>query len=75
MTTFEKVQEILVDKLGVDAADVKLESAIQDDLGADSLSVMEIVMSVEEEFGITVPEEELMSIQTVQDIVSKVENA
>lgn len=75
MTTFEKVQEILVDKLGVDAADVKLESAIQDDLGADSLSVMEIVMSVEEEFGITVPEEELMSIQTVQDIVSKVDNA
>lgn len=75
MATFEKVQEILVDKLGVDAADVKLESSIQDDLGADSLSVMEIVMSVEEEFGITVPEEELMSIQTVQDIVSKVDNA
>lgn len=75
MATFEKVQEILVDKLGVDASEIKLESSIQDDLGADSLSVMEIVMSVEEEFGISVPEEELMSIQTVQDIVSKVDNA
>lgn len=75
MTTFEKVQEILVDKLGVEASDITLASSIQDDLGADSLSVMEIVMSVEEEFGITVPEEELMSIQTVQDIVSKVDNA
>ena len=75
MTTFEKVQEILVDKLGVDASTITLESSIQEDLGADSLSVMEIVMSVEEEFGITVPEEELMSIQTVQDIVSKVERA
>lgn len=75
MTTFEKVQEILVDKLGVDASTITLESSIQEDLGADSLSVMEIVMSVEEEFGITVPEEELMSIQTVQDIVSKVDNA
>lgn len=75
MTTFEKVQEILVDKLGVDTNEIKLESSIQDDLGADSLSVMEIVMSVEEEFGITVPEEDLTSIQTVQDIVSKVDNA
>ncbi|MGL5043113.1 MAG: acyl carrier protein [Culicoidibacterales bacterium] len=70
-----KVTEILVDQLGVEAEDVSMESNIQEDLGADSIAVMEVVVEIEGEFGIEVPEEELLQIKTVGDIVTRVENA
>ncbi|GBU10818.1 acyl carrier protein [Erysipelotrichaceae bacterium] len=72
---FEKVKEILVDQLGVEIADIKMESNIQEDLGADSIAVMEVVVEIETEFGMEVPEEELLQIKTVGDIVTRVENS
>lgn len=73
MTTFEQVAEILVDQLGVELEQVTPEARIQEDLEADSLAVMEVVMEAEEQFGIEIPEEELMNIKTVQNIVDFVE--
>lgn len=74
MTTFEQVAAILVDQLGVELEQVTLEARIQEDLEADSLAVMEVVMEAEEQFGIEIPEEELMNMKTVKNIVDFVEN-
>jgi acyl carrier protein len=65
----EKLQEIIADQLGIDAADVHTESNFKDDLSADSLDLFEMVMSMEEEFGVEIPSEDLENIQTVQDII------
>ncbi|MGL4623758.1 MAG: acyl carrier protein [Culicoidibacterales bacterium] len=73
MTTFEQVAEILVDQLGVELEQVTPEARIQEDLEADSLAVMEVVMEAEEQFGVEIPEEELMNIKTVQNIVDFIE--
>ncbi|MGL4953728.1 MAG: acyl carrier protein [Culicoidibacterales bacterium] len=73
MTTFEQVAAILVDQLGVDMEQVTPEARIQEDLEADSLAVMEVVMEAEEQFGVEIPEEELMNMKTVQNIVDFVE--
>ncbi len=67
--TFDKVKEILVDSLGVDGEDVTLESNIQEDLEADSLDIVEIVMAIEEEFSVSIPEAQIQEIKTVQNIV------
>lgn len=69
----EKIKEILVDELSINAADIKPESKVIDDLGADSLAVMQVVMGIEDEFGIEVPEEEIKNMLTVKDIVDYVE--
>ena len=74
MSTFEKIKELLVDKLGLDADKVTPQSEIIKDLGADSLDLVEMLFSLEEEFGITVPEDKTESIVTVQDIVDIVES-
>ncbi|MGL5296788.1 MAG: acyl carrier protein [Culicoidibacterales bacterium] len=73
MTTFEQVAEILVDQLGVEMDQVTPQARIQEDLEADSLAVMEVVMEAEEQFGIEIPEEELMNMKTVQNIVDFIE--
>lgn len=73
MTTFEQVTAILVDQLGVSADQVTPTARIQEDLEADSLAVMEVVMEAEDQFGIEIPEEELMNMKTVQNIVDFVE--
>jgi acyl carrier protein len=70
---FDKVKEILVDQLDVAEDAITLESSITDDLGADSLDVVDLVMSLEEEFDIEIPDEEIESIKTVEDIVRFVE--
>ncbi len=75
MSTFEKVKELLVEKLGLDADKVLPESEIIKDLGADSLDLVEMLFSLEEEFGITVPEDKTESIATVQDIVDIIDSA
>ena len=67
---FEKVKEVIVEQLNVDAADVTAESAFVDDLGADSLDIVELVMALEEEFGISIPDEEAENIRTVGDAVT-----
>ena len=62
----ERVKNIIVTQLGVKAEDVKNESKFIDDLGADSLDTVELVMALEEEFSVTVEEEELEGIETIQ---------
>lgn len=71
---FDKIKAILVDQLDVDADIVKMEASISDDLGADSLDIADIVMSLEEEFDIEVPDEALANIKTVGDIVKFIED-
>lgn len=71
----EKVTEIIVEQLGKDAEHVKPEAKLIEDLGADSLDAVELIMAVEEEFGIEVPDEEAEKLISVGDIISHVEKA
>ena len=71
---FDKVKEILVDQLDVNDDSITLESVITDDLGADSLDVVDLVMSLEEEFDVEIPDEDIESIKTVGDIVKFIES-
>ena len=57
MATFDKVRDIVVDQLGVEADEVNIDSTFIDDLGADSLDIVELIMAFEEEFGIEIPDE------------------
>lgn len=66
----EKVVAIIVDKLGVDEADVKPEASFTNDLGADSLDTVELIMEFEKEFGINIPDDKAETIQTVQDAIN-----
>lgn len=70
----EKITELLVEQLGVDAADVKGDASFKEDLGADSLDLFEMVMNLEEEYGIEVPAEELENIVTVNDMIQYMES-
>ena len=69
MSTFDKVRDITVEQLSVDADEVKMESAFIDDLGADSLDIVELIMAFEEEFGVEIPDEKAEKIRTVADAV------
>lgn len=71
---FEKIQEIIADKLGLEADEITLESSIKDDLNADSLDLYEIVTGIEEEFDVEVPTEALGKMNTVQDMVEYIES-
>ena len=66
---FEKVKKIIVDQLGVEDSVVNLESSFIDDLGADSLEIVDLIMAFEGEFGITIPDEDSENLSTVQDAV------
>ena len=74
MDTFEKVKGIIVERLSVDEKDVKEEASFIDDLGADSLDTVELVMALEEEFGLEIPDEEAEKITTVGDAVKYIES-
>jgi acyl carrier protein len=65
----EKIKAIIVDQLGVEEEEVTLEASLIDDLGVDSLEIFEIVMSLEEEFGIEIPNEDIENIKTTGEIV------
>ncbi len=69
----DKIREIIVDQLDVEEDKVVAEASIQDDLGADSLDVVDLVMSIEESFDIEIPDEEVENIKTVGDIVKFIE--
>jgi acyl carrier protein len=71
--TFEKVKKIVSEQLGVEETDVKPEASFANDLGADSLDTVELVMALEEEFGIEIPDEAAEGIATVQDAVNFIE--
>lgn len=66
---FEKVKAIIVDQLGVEEEEVTLESSFIDDLGADSLDIVELIMALEEEFDLEIPDEEAEKITAVSDVV------
>ncbi|HHT84775.1 MAG: acyl carrier protein [Bacillota bacterium] len=66
---FEKVKKIIVDQLGVEESLVTLEASFIDDLGADSLEIVDLIMAFESEFGITISDEDAENMSTVQDAV------
>lgn len=70
---FEKVANIIANELNVDEKKISLETDLQNDLGADSLDAVELIMAIEEEFNITIPDEKAQNIRTVKDIVSLLE--
>ena len=65
----EKLQEIIAEQLGIEAAEVQAESNFKDDLNADSLDLFEMIMAMEEEFGVEIPSEDLEKLLTVQDVI------
>ena len=69
----DKVRETIVEQLGVEPDQVKPESNFVDDLGADSLDTVELIMSFEEEFGVEIPDTEAEKIKTVQDVINYIE--
>ena len=74
MSNFERVKELLVENLGVAEDKITLESEIIKDLGADSLDLVEMLLSMEENFGITISDDQTENIKTVKDIVDIIEN-
>ncbi len=73
MTTFDKVKQITVEQLSVDEAEVAMDSAFVDDLGADSLDIVELIMAFEEEFNIEIPDEIAEKLRTVRDAVELID--
>lgn len=71
---FEKIVNIIVDQLGCDESAVTEDASIFEDLGADSLDIVEMLMAVEENFGITVPDEEIPNLKTIRDLLNYIEN-
>ena len=70
---FEKLKDIIVEQLSVDADEVTMDSNIQDDLGADSLDVVDLITTIEDEFDLSIPDEAVEEIKTVGDIANYIE--
>jgi acyl carrier protein len=75
MSTFDKVKKIIVEQLGVDESEVTPEASITDDLGADSLDQVVLVLAFETEFNIDITDEEAEKIKTVGDAVARIDQA
>ena len=71
---FDRVKLIIAEELGVELDDIKMDTHITDDLGADSLDAVELIMSIEDAFDVEIPDEELQSVQTVSSIIEFLEN-
>ncbi|WP_027718278.1 acyl carrier protein [Desulfovirgula thermocuniculi] len=74
MSIFERVKAIIVEQLGVDESEVTMDASFIDDLGADSLDIVELVMALEEEFDITIPDEDAEKIRTVGEAVKYIQD-
>ena len=74
MALFDDVKEVVVEQLSVSPDEVKEESKFVEDLGADSLDVVELVMALEEKFDIEIPDDEAEKIQTVKDVIDYIES-
>lgn len=72
---FEKIKDVIVDQLGVDESKVTLDASFADDLGADSLDVVDLIMGLEQEFDLEIPDEDAEGIVTVGDAVEYIKNA
>ena len=70
---FEELKEIMIDTLGCDDEKITMEASLAEDLNIDSLDAVELVMAIEEKYGVKIPDEELGNLQTVSDIISAVE--
>ena len=75
MSTFDKVKDVIIDKLGVEEESINSEAHFVNDLGADSLDTVELIMEFEEEFGIEIPDDAAETIQTVGDAVKFIEES
>ena len=73
--TFDKIKELIVDQLDVEEDKVTMDANIQDDLGADSLDIVDLVMSVEDAFEVKIEDEDVENIKTVGDIVNYIDSA
>ncbi len=71
---FEKVKELVAEQLGISPDEIKKESNIVEDLGADSLDVIEMLMTLEEEYGITIPDDKINQVKTIGEIVELIES-
>lgn len=71
---FDKIKEVLVEQLNIDEDEITLDADIKRDLGADSLDILQLLMAIEDEYGITIPDEELANFTTVQDVVDYMES-
>jgi acyl carrier protein len=71
----KRIVEIIATQLGIDQADITPQANVVDDLGADSLDVVELIMALEEEFNLEIPDEEAEKIKNVQDIITYMESA
>ena len=67
---FEKIKEMIAEQFRIDSEDIKMETSFRDDLGADSIDLVELIMSLEDEFDLEVEDEEVENIQTVEDAVN-----
>ena len=74
MSTFDKVKDIIIDKLGAEDDKITESASFMDDLGADSLDKVELIMELEEEFGLEIPDEEAEKLATVGDAVKYIES-
>lgn len=74
MSLQQKITDIVVEQLGVDAERVKPEASFIDDLGADSLDIVELVMAMEEEFDLEIPDDEAEKLRKVQDVLTYLES-
>ena len=74
MALLDDIKEVVVEQLSVDAGEVKEDAKFVEDLGADSLDVVELVMALEEKFDIEIPDDEAEKIQTVADVVTYIES-
>ena len=73
MSTFDKIKDVIIDKLGVDEAAITEEAHFVNDLGADSLDTVELIMEFEEEFGIEIPDEDAENITTVNSAIKYID--
>lgn len=74
VSTFDRLKKIVVDQLGVDEAEVVPSASFQDDLNADSLDLVELIMSLEEEFGVEIPDDDAEKIKTVNEAVEYIDD-
>ena len=70
---FEKVRAIIANELNIDESKITLESSLSEDLGADSLDAVELIMALEDEFGVSIPDEAIPEIKTIKEIVDFIE--